>query len=108
MRVAGGFLIALGLALTASAASTVPRTTLLTWGIDAKPANGDSGLATLSRGGRYVAFQSVATNVARSHKYDDGRFVVFASGDPNLVPGALPQWHPANAISQVFIRGPLH
>lgn len=39
---------------------------------------------------------------------DDGRFVVFGSGDPNLVPGALPQWsYPEEAISHVFIRGPL-
>lgn len=67
MRVAGGLLIALFLSVTASAASTPPRTTLLSWGLGGKPANDTSGLATVSRDGRYVAFQSAATNLRRNH-----------------------------------------
>lgn len=39
---------------------------------------------------------------------DDGRLVVFASADPDLVPGVLPRWSPEEAFSHIFIRGPLH
>jgi hypothetical protein len=39
---------------------------------------------------------------------DDGRYAVFSAGDPYLVPGVLPEWrHPDDAISHIFIRGPL-
>jgi Tol biopolymer transport system component len=73
MRVAGVLLIALSLSLSASATTTAPKTTLLSWGLAHKPANNDSGLATLSRDGRYVAFQSAASNLRRSHK--EGLFI---------------------------------
>ena len=40
---------------------------------------------------------------------DDGRYAVFSSGDPYLVPGVLPEWsNPDDAISHIFVRGPLH
>jgi Tol biopolymer transport system component len=40
---------------------------------------------------------------------DDGRYAVFSAGDPYLVPGVLPEWsNPDDAISHIFIRGPLH
>jgi Tol biopolymer transport system component len=39
---------------------------------------------------------------------DDGRYAVFSAGDPYLVPGVLPEWsRPDDAISHIFIRGPL-
>jgi WD40-like Beta Propeller Repeat len=73
MRLLASLLLVLSVAVTASAAPTAPRTKLITWGLGGKPANDHSGLATLSRDGRYVAFQSIATNLTRSHK--EGFFV---------------------------------
>ena len=73
MRRLGSLLLVLGVAGISSAAPTAPRTTLVTRGLGDKPANHDSGLATVSRDGRYVAFQSIATNLTRSHK--EGFFV---------------------------------
>src|SRR2546423_209201 len=73
MRRLGSLLLVLGVAGISAAAPMAPRTTLITWGLGGKPANDESGLATVSRDGRYVAFQSVATNLTRSHK--EGLFV---------------------------------
>jgi Tol biopolymer transport system component len=56
------------LAATAGAAPARPRTTLVTWGVGGQPANDHSGQATVSADGRYVAFQSIATNLTRTHR----------------------------------------
>jgi Tol biopolymer transport system component len=58
----------LTLAATAAAAPARPRTSLVTYGVGGKPANDHSGLPSVSADGRYVAFQSAATNLTRTHR----------------------------------------
>lgn len=66
-RLAALFLV-LGSAATATAASTGPRTTLVSLGLGGRPANDVFGPAGVSGDGRFVAFSSSATNLTRARK----------------------------------------